>query len=288
MLAFKHILFPMDFSEGCCGVVPFVAALARRYGAEITLLSVSEAVYYAGSGEFGGPAVINPDLVLDDLKARLDGAELREFQGLPVRRVAELGNPAALISDFAENNGVDLIMMPTHGYGPFRRMLLGSVAAKVLHDASCPVWTATHSTEPLCRGHVACRSVLCAVDGGPQSIPLMKWAAEFAKDSGAALWLVHVIPSMQGFPSHQMDREFQESARSRVADAIGQLQSEAGVEAPLAVLSGGVAEGVAEEAGRCGANLVVAGRGARHGALGALRAHTYGIVRSAPCPVVSV
>ena len=38
--------------------------------------------------------------------------------------------------------------MPTHGFGPLRRFLLGSVAAKVLHDAQCPVWTSVHTDAP--------------------------------------------------------------------------------------------------------------------------------------------
>ena len=37
-----------------------------------------------------------------------------------------------------------VILMPTHGYGPFRRFILGSNTAKVLHDADCPVWTGVH------------------------------------------------------------------------------------------------------------------------------------------------
>ena len=48
------------------------------------------------------------------------------------------GEPAREIVDFAAANQVDLVMMPTHGYGPFRQLLLGSVAAKVLHDAHVP------------------------------------------------------------------------------------------------------------------------------------------------------
>jgi nucleotide-binding universal stress UspA family protein len=45
------------------------------------------------------------------------------------------GDPATYITAQAEKNDVDLIMMATHGYGTFRSLLLGSVAAKVLHDA---------------------------------------------------------------------------------------------------------------------------------------------------------
>jgi hypothetical protein len=38
---------------------------------------------------------------------------------------------------------MDLIVTPTHGYGLFRRFLFGSATLKVLHDAACPVWTAS-------------------------------------------------------------------------------------------------------------------------------------------------
>jgi hypothetical protein len=48
------------------------------------------------------------------------------------------------IVEFAHNNNITLIAMPTHGYGLFRRFLLGSVTAKVLHDADCPIWTGVH------------------------------------------------------------------------------------------------------------------------------------------------
>jgi hypothetical protein len=48
--------------------------------------------------------------------------------------MAILGDPAHAITDFVASNKVDLVMMPTHGYGPFRQLLLGSVTAKVLHD----------------------------------------------------------------------------------------------------------------------------------------------------------
>ena len=54
------------------------------------------------------------------------------------------GNPAEAIVAFAGSTADRIIMMPTRGYGSFRRMLLGSVAAKVLHDAMCPVWMGAH------------------------------------------------------------------------------------------------------------------------------------------------
>jgi nucleotide-binding universal stress UspA family protein len=143
MQKINHILFPIDFSERCCNVVPFVVSIASRYSAKVTLLSVVPPFYY-GMGDPGTAIVVDFAELLQDLKARLNSSLNQKFAGLRVERVAELGDPAQVITHFAHMHDVDLIMMPTHGYGPFRRLLLGSVTAKVLHDAECAVWTSAH------------------------------------------------------------------------------------------------------------------------------------------------
>jgi nucleotide-binding universal stress UspA family protein len=286
MLAIKHILFPLDFSNRCCGAVPFVEAMATRFGSKITLISVAQPFNYMGDP--GVPVVVNSDEILAELAERLDGALIKEFAHLPVARVAELGDPAQVITDFAHQNKVDLIMMPTHGYGPFRNLLLGSVTAKVLHDAECPVWTAAHVEESPARHHVKTGNILCAIDATPKSIPLMRWAAEFAKAEGATLRLAHVIPGMEGWPARQMDRQFEEDIRQEARQQLTKMQEEAGVNAALCVAVGNVADGMREEARRHGTDLVVIGRGILHETLGRLRTHAYGIVRHAPCPVLSV
>ena len=69
------------------------------------------------------------------------------FNGVTVERVIQDGAPAEIIARYVRERGVDLIVMPTHGYGGFRRVLLGSVTAKVLHEVRCPVWTTAHSED---------------------------------------------------------------------------------------------------------------------------------------------
>ena len=81
----------------------------------------------------------------------------------------------------------DLIVMGTHGFGGFRRMLLGSITAKVLHDARCPVFTSTHA-ESTPATLPPLRTILCAVDYGPQSEAVLRWADEFARSVGAQLF----------------------------------------------------------------------------------------------------
>jgi nucleotide-binding universal stress UspA family protein len=278
----KHILFPIDFSDRCCSAVPFVEAMASRYQAKITLLSAALPIIYAGIGDPGGP-IVDTGTLLGELQERLDNTLTRQFANFHVDRVVELGDPAQMITSYAHKHAVDLIMMPTHGYGPFRRFLLGSVTAKVLHDVHCPVWTAAHVDEKPCRDHLACRKILCAIDATPKSVALMKWAADLARDLGASLHLTHAVPATDWYDSRDA-ADFLDGARQ----VIGKLQESAGVDAPLCVIRGDVAFGVEEEARRHRSDLVIIGRGVAQETLGRLRTHSYGIIRQSVCPVISV
>jgi nucleotide-binding universal stress UspA family protein len=288
MFAIKQILFPVDFSERTCNAAPFVDSLAKRFGARVTLMTVAPPLWYAAMGDVGTPVYIDPEELREDLRSRLDGTLVKELADLTVERIAEVGDPAEVITRYADTQGVDLIMMPTHGYGPFRSLLLGSVTAKVLHDTQCPVWTGVHiESSPGCE-HVDTHNVLCAVDGTPKGAPLLAWAAEFSKRAGAALRIVTVVPTMEGWPERQLDRELTAEAVKEARDLVMTLQREAGIEAPLCVAVGGIPAAVRDEARRHASDLIVIGRGLLHESFGRLRTHSYGIIRQAPCPVISV
>ena len=124
MIDFKRILFPVDLSAQSRAVASSVAAMARRFRSEVVLLHVA-----------GGST---PEPELDWF-----GADV--FSGIPVVRELRQGDPAHQIVSYADERKIDLIMMPTHGHGPFRALLLGSVTAKVLHDTHCLVWTGVHA-----------------------------------------------------------------------------------------------------------------------------------------------
>jgi len=142
--------------------------------------------------------------------------------------------------------------------------------------------------EPPIREHLACRKVLCAVDRSRQSAPLMEWAAEFCRDNGATLRLVHAIPGIEAWPEKQLDREFEEDLRGESRKFLEESQKAVKVDAPLSVTIGEVAKVVCEEAVRDGSDLIVIGRGSLHETLGRLRTHAHAIIRHAPCPVISV
>ena len=116
----------------------------------------------------------------------------------------------------------------------------------------------------------------------------MEWAAQYCRDTSAALRLVHAVPGIEAWPEQQLDREFEETVRVESRKFLEEIQRSVKVDAPLCVTIGEVSTAVTEEARRHGSDLIVIGRGMIHETLGRLRTHAHSIIRHAPCPVISV
>lgn len=285
----KNILFPVDFSPRSIAVVPHVEAAARRFGANVTILHLVEPIVLPY-----GPVetLAFPGLQPESLKAKaeemMDVFAETAFEGLRVRRVVEMGDPALCIASLARDWGIGLIMMATRGRGAFRAALLGSNTAKVLHDADCPVWTATHP-EVCVEGpgpSTEWRAIVCAVSSTPSPC-LLRTVEDLHQTIGAAIHLVHAVPGEEAFPQRLMDSEFEESLRQAAADSIRKFQCAVGTSFEVAIETGDVAGEVARYAHAVHADLILAGRGSDR-SRGGLRSHTYGIIRDAPCPVLSI
>lgn len=287
MLKIKHILFPIDFSDRSSATSPYVAAMAKQFGAKITVLSVMQPYWYAPLVE-AAPVVVNWEEIRRGMDTDLKKGFAEVFDGIPVESSVEIGDPADTITRFAENHNVDLVMMPTHGRGRFRQLLLGSVVAKVLHDCKCPVWTSAHLRDPPQCIHLGINNVLCALDTTPHSAHVLETAAGFAEEMAAQLRLIHVIPSPAGWPDSQFDAPFVQALTTDARRAIDEWQTSLGIHAPLCVVRGDVASAIHESTVRHKADLVVIGRGVLNEPLGRLRTNTYAIIRQSPCPVISV
>jgi nucleotide-binding universal stress UspA family protein len=285
----RHLLFPYDGTDQGHDIVRYVRALAQRFNARVTVLGVvppaletvsAEAALHMHAG--ADPAEWKPHL-----QRELDRAFVEELAGLEVDRIADAGDPALRIVDFAHRHDVDLIAMPTRGAGTFRGLLIGSVTAKVLHDARCAVWTAAHAGSQTAPEMPRC--VLCAVDGSSGTPALVVWARDFAHSVGARLSLLHVVGPISDWPALDSERRLQERVRERARAQIEAILSKAGIaEIPLDVTVGHIVPTVAEEARRTPADLIVIGRGCVSEPFGRLRTHAFGIIQRSPCPVVSV
>jgi nucleotide-binding universal stress UspA family protein len=273
------ILLPVDFSERSQGAVRYGKALAAHFHSELTLLHVLAPPHYEfGALEVGGSMLTelyaNRSAQVEKELAAFLASELRDIK---VRRIVLTGDPASRIVEYAHEQGINLIVMPTHGYGPFRRFILGSNTAKVLHDADCPVWTGVHLEEAATKETICFERILCAVDLGPQSGHTLEWAAFFQRACNARLTLMHVsaAPGQGDFRS-QIDQEMQK------------LKDQAGAESDVQIECGDPAKTVCAAAAHMKADLLVIGRGSARGVFGRLRTNAYAIIRESPCPVVSV
>jgi nucleotide-binding universal stress UspA family protein len=252
------------------------------------MLHVVPFEYPLGGVELGGTYVDTWPERLAEANARLDGFLADEFRGISVKRVVLDGDPAVMIVQTAHSEGADLIVMPTHGYGPFRRFILGSVTAKVLHDADCPVFTGVHLEEGPREPASLFRSILCAVDLGPQSQRVLAWAAGLAGELNAHLHVVHALPEAQAGGAEYLDQGWRINLERSARETVAKLLGDSGTPAKIVLDSGDVSKVVRNAAATVEADLVVIGRHADSGILGRLRTHSYAIIRESPCPVISV
>jgi nucleotide-binding universal stress UspA family protein len=261
-------------------------AVAEHFGSEIALLNVV-------APRLPVPLTTSAQTKVLHGGARIEAEEnMKEFRAnqwghIPVKRVLREGDPARTIVEYATEEHVDLIMMPTHGYGPFRRLLLGSTTAKVLHDAKCPVWTAAHTADGPSTASANPRRIACAVDLGSQSSSVLSWASRLCREFGAPLNAIHVVSSLDPrLQDYYLSPEWRGEVLSDARDELQQLMENAGTDGEIHIEIGPVADAVADAAKRVQADLLVIGRDSRAG--GRLPTNAYAIIRQSPCPVLSV
>jgi len=287
MKSLDKILLPVDFSERSLGAARYAKTLTGRFGSELTLLHVLTPPHYEfGALEIGGSMLTElyanrAEQVDKELETFMAG----ELTGTKATRVVLEGDPARRIVEYAHEEGIGLVVMPTHGYGPFRQFILGSITAKVLHDSDCPVWTGVHLEEAPQARPMAFQNIVCAVDMGPQSCQALEWATAMQKAFGARLTVVHAMPCSHN--ATQDDARLREMELA-VRDDLARMRHSSGTDAELVVEAGEAPKVVCELAQREKAELLVIGRGSAAGVFGRLRTNAYAIIRQSPCPVVSV
>jgi nucleotide-binding universal stress UspA family protein len=131
------ILVPTDFSSLGQTALETATALAKERGAKLLIAHVEEPPLAYGGGElyYG---IEEPDR--NELKRMLTEVVPTDPAVAYEHRLM-MGSPAGAIVQLAEKEGVDMIVMPTHGRTGVLRLLMGSVAEEVVRKAKCPVLT---------------------------------------------------------------------------------------------------------------------------------------------------
>jgi nucleotide-binding universal stress UspA family protein len=142
-LGIRAILVPIDFSVHSKNALKYAVPIAAKFGASLHLVYVVEPTIYPADLGFG--QVVLPG-VEDELREK--GAE--ELTALIEKEIGNkvaasssvrTGNPHQEILREAEERGVDMIIVATHGHSGVEHMLFGSTADRVVRNAKCPVLT---------------------------------------------------------------------------------------------------------------------------------------------------
>jgi len=132
---FERILIAVDGSPQSEKTILVGVDLAGRYGSAVTVVHIREYERYEGSDVDLGPPVTAEDLVEGVLaRFRAGGVDARG----EIRRVS-FGHTAQQIVEVAAGSHADLIIMGSRGMTEWKSLLLGGVANKVVHHATCPV-----------------------------------------------------------------------------------------------------------------------------------------------------
>lgn len=140
-MSFKNILVPTDFSEGGRSAIRLAVELAAAHTASVTILHVGVDPYLQGVSGYGDIAV-----ALSDLSEQVVAEQQKQLEKLEAEFVPEvIPSSVVLRQGFAPQQILeqvaagqhDLVVLGTHGRSGLKRVLLGSVAERVIR--ACPV-----------------------------------------------------------------------------------------------------------------------------------------------------
>jgi len=288
MLNIKKICLPVDFPNASLRLIHQAATLAHHFRSEIVMLHVVTPQSHAAGVPQGSSELANWDLLAEIIRRaqkNRDQTLESELNGLTVHRIFASGDPAQAIVETAQQEKVDLIMMPSRGY-TFNQFLLGSVTAKVLQVTECPIWTGPHAEDsPVQKFGI--RNVLCAVDLNSHNRKSVSWAAQMAAEFGAGLTLAHVTAGVEswGPGGSYVNPRWKRELVSNASQHIAELKQAMGIKAEVFIGSGDTPKVLSQAVKETKADLLVNGC---YPYGGNLRTHGYAIIRAVPIPILSV
>lgn len=287
MAKIARLLFPADTSELCALAIPNFAKLAKRLGAELTILHVvdTSGFYY----DYMDVAYRR----MCDIEAEKLGAIQRHFESfisqlricIPIRTVVKAGKIADTIAAYAEDERYDAILLPTTHHNRLYSAMKKSLTAKLMDDSNAAIWTIDSALADHEAGESGC--IVCALachDGYSLKEPnrtIIETAQFIAGKFGSELIFVHVqekdeTRSTEGGPRPRVEEELLDICNSTTTKVKYRLES------------GDIPRAISNVAWQENATLLVTGRNHRQVLFGATQSLILDTVHLTPCPVLSV
>jgi nucleotide-binding universal stress UspA family protein len=146
MIKITNILVATDFSETSASALSYGREFARTFGATLHVLHIVEnALMWAGPEAAGVDFVqLQADIAAEARKTMDRVVTAEDRAQLKAVTTVRTGSPALEIAAYAKAEGIDIILVGTHGRGMIGHLLMGNVAEKLVRIAPCPVLTVHH------------------------------------------------------------------------------------------------------------------------------------------------
>ena len=289
----KRILCAIDRSPSSLQAFGYALALARWQSARLNLLEVIEEAPPPGVNR-----APTSDGVPNETRTTLE-RDLRRV--LTARRASDVkveislrnGNVVQEILAQAKTSRPDLMVIGSHGRGGIQRLVLGSVAEKVLRLATCPVLTVRRGVRLVRRSRSPFATILCPTDFSAAANKAVAYAKRLAQEADAKLILMTAVewPFGDEVTSGAV-AELQKSIASNASDALTRLLPRPASNGPRAqaiVAVGKASAAIVKVARARSADLIVmgvSGRGALDVAI--LGSTTHHVIREGAWPVLTV
>ncbi len=189
---FEDILFPTDGSDGAARAFEHALDVAAAHGATVHVLNVADTTrdsLVRIEGQIVDALVEEGEALVEEVAA------LADDRNVPTETAVLQGEPYRAIVDYADDRGIDLVVMPTHGRRGLSRLLLGSTTERVVRRSNVPVLTLRPDADvdhPYPYGRV-----LVPTDGSDCAAAALDLGAGLATTGGATLHVLSVLDIAQ-------------------------------------------------------------------------------------------
>ena len=298
--ALKNVLYATDFSKCSQTALPYVLAIAERYGADVHVVHVD-------SPDQGKPVLTEhssePRSDRFDAEAEMKALlNSNSLSSIAHTGTVEHGNIWELLDSVIREKCIDLIVLGTHGRRGMEKLVLGSVAEQVLRNAQCPVLTLGPQSMDDGLVDAGFSRILFATDYSLGSQHALSYAVSLTQANKSHLMLLHVVRAkMEVLPDNlelmtpgmQISAEFVGKAlvfaRQHLAELIS-VETMHKLNPEIIVQCGPVAETILRVARDRHAHLIV--MGAHRALAGSLATHmpwatASSVICQAHCPVLT-
>jgi nucleotide-binding universal stress UspA family protein len=265
MLQIQEILIPLDGSSEAESVLPYLRDLAPKFGSRVHILGVGI-----------GRKTRRVNRLIEDYINRT--ANKLHSDNIKAEPVIRYGVAADKILDFTTEKEIDLIVMATHGRGGITRWWMGSVAEKVISEATAPVLLVrskrpgtTRASDKLNFPH----RILAPLDGSDIGEAALPYAETIAKNSRASVSLLQIISppgtieaNLLGGPDWRKFVKAMHDAGENYLKGVAERLSDRDIKVTYEVATGDPADKIVEYATDKGGDLIAM---STHGRTGVAR-----------------